>query len=474
MWISSEAMGGEWTTSGLDLFLRSHPDVGRRDGLERALREAIRAGRLPPGTRLPASRSLARDLGVSRGTVTHAYAQLVAEGYLIGRHGSGTYVAERAALAAPRPAAPSRRPPPRPRHDLRPGTPDLTTFPRAAWLAATRRVLNEAPASAFGATDPAGRPELRAALAAYLGRARGVVTAPDRIVICNGYAQAINLLCRVTAERGHHGAFAFEDPCLPKLPGAAHRAGLATPFVPVDDEGARVGDLHADALVVTPAHQYPLGVTLSADRRGALVDWTRNGGGLLVEDDYDGEFRYGRQPVGALQGLAPERIVYAGTASKTLAPGLRLAWLALPGHLVEPVAQAKEETDRYAPALEQLVLADLIESGGYDRHIRRCRTRYRRRRDRLVTALAGRAPHLALTGIEAGLHAVLPLPDADAESEARSRARRAGLAVDGLADYYAAADPPRSGLVIGYGTPPEHGFTPAIDTLLKLLADLGL
>lgn len=464
-------MSGEWTTSGLDLYLRSQPEVRRRDGLERALREAIRAGRLPPGTRLPASRGLARDLGVSRGTVTHAYAQLVAEGYLVGRHGSGTYVAERAALATPRPGAPPRRSPALPGHNLRPGTPDLTTFPRAAWLAATRRVLNEAPATALGAADPAGRPELRAALATYLGRARGVVTAPDRIVICNGYTQAINLLCEVLAAGGGHGAIGFEDPCLPKVSAAARRAGLASVPVPVDDEGARVDGLRADAAVLTPAHQYPLGMTLSAARRGALIDWTRGDGGLVVEDDYDGEFRYDRQPVGALQGLAPERVVYAGTASKTLAPGLRLAWLALPGHLVEPLTRAKDAADRYAPVLEQLVLADLIASGGYDRHIRRCRTRYRRRRDRLVAALADRVPHRALTGIEAGLHAVLPLPHAAAEHDARARARRAGLTVDGLADYYAARAA-RSGLVIGYGTPPEHGFAPAVDTLLTVLSGL--
>ena len=465
-------MAAGWTTSGLDLFLRAAPDAGRRDGLERALREAVRTGRLAPGTRLPASRGLARDLGVSRGTVTHAYAQLVAEGYLVGRHGSGTYVADRPApAAAGRPARPRAvpRPADRPRHDLRPGTPDLTTFPRAAWLAATRRVLNAAPAEAFGAADSAGRPELRAALAGYLGRTRGVVTGPDHIVICNGYAQAVTLLCHVVAGGGRHGAFAFEDPSLPKLPAAARRAGLAAPAVPVDDEGARVGDLRADALVVTPAHQYPLGVTLSAARRGELIDWTRETGGILVEDDYDGEFRYDRQPVGALQGLAPERVVYAGTASKTLCPGLRLAWLVLPGHLVGPVSRAKAELDRYAPALGQLVLADLISSGGYDRHIRRCRIRYRRRRDKLVAALAAHAPHRALTGIEAGLHAVLPLPDGDAERAARARARRAGLAVDGLADYYADAVPPRSGLVIGYGTPPEHGFAPAVEALLGAL-----
>ncbi|HEY3682637.1 MAG TPA: PLP-dependent aminotransferase family protein [Streptosporangiaceae bacterium] len=466
-------MRAEWATSGLDLFLRAAPEAGRRDGLERALREAIRAGRLPAGTRLPASRGLARDIGVSRGTVTHAYAQLVAEGYLIGRHGSGTYVADRPLVPARTPAAPTGRGTDRVRHDLRPGTPDLTTFPRAAWLAATRRVLNEAPAEAFGAADPAGRPELREALAAYLGRARGVVTAPERIVVCNGYAQAVTILCHVLAAQGRRGAFAFEDPSLPKLPAAARRAGLATPTIPVDDEGARIGDLRADAAVVTPAHQYPMGVTLSARRRGELVDWTRATGGLLVEDDYDGEFRYDRQPVGALQGLAPERIVYAGTASKTISPGLRLAWLALPGHLVAPVAKAKSHLDRYSETLSQLVLADLISSGGYDRHIRRCRTRYRHRRDRLVNALAAGAPGLALTGIEAGLHALLPLPTPEAERQAQSQARRAGLAVDALADYYATPTPPRSGLVIGYGTPPEHGFTPAVDALLKSLHPLN-
>lgn len=465
-------MPGNQTTTGLDLFVRTESDTGRRDGLERALRDAIRAGRLAPQTRLPASRSLARDLGLSRGTVTHAYGQLIIEGYLIGRHGSGTYVAARptTGAASARPAAPPPRP--EPRFDLRPGTADLTTFPRTAWLAATRRVLNEAPAEALGRCEPGGCAELRTALADYLGRARGVTTSPDRIVVCNGYAQAFNLLTEaltndVTTTLG------FEEPSLTKLRTGARRAGLATPSVPVDAQGADVGTLHADAVVVTAAHQYPLGVTLGADRRRALIDWARRTGGLVIEDDYDGEFRYDRQPVGAVQGLAPERVAYAGTASKTLSPGLRLAWLALPGHLVEPVTRAKAAYDRFSPILGQLVLAELITSGGYDRHIRRCRARYRRRRDRLVAALAEHVPHLRLIGIEAGLHAVLALPGGvDTERDAVARLRHTGVAVDGLSTFYADPSEATGGLVIGYATPPEHGFVPAVDALLTVLRRL--
>ncbi|WP_431960223.1 PLP-dependent aminotransferase family protein [Actinacidiphila sp. bgisy160] len=480
----------EWAISGVDLHLDLTGGTGARAGLEDALREAVRDGRLAPGTRLPSSRTLAKDLGVARNTVADAYGQLVAEGWLTARQGSGTSVGDgwrpavpprggRARITAPHAngaVAPAGTPEPaRPpwhrehaAYDLRPGSPDLGSFPRAAWSAAARRALAAAPNEAFGYTDPRGRPELREALAAYLGRARGVRTAPEYVVVCTGFVQAAGLIGRVLRARGARRV-AVEALGYSHTLRILRKAGLTTVPLPVDDDGAQVGALDAgvDAALLTPAHQFPYGTSLSPARRTAAVSWARDTGGVVVEDDYDGEFRYDRQPVGALQGLAPEHVVYAGTASKSLAPGLRLAWLALPPALVEPVLAEKVLADHQSPVLDQLTLAELIASGGYDRHVRRMRLHYRRRRDRLVTALATRAPAVRVSGIAAGLHAVLRLPPGTSAEALVARAWEHGLALESLADFGGTES---DAIVVGYGAPPEHAFAGSLDVLCALLA----
>ena len=367
----------DWAGSR-DLHVEPAPRGQRRAGLERAIRSAIRDGRLVAGDRLPSTRALAADLGLARGTVAEAYAQLTAEGFLTARPGAPTRVAFGIAVTPPQPEIVS---PAIPHFDLQPGTPDVSAFPRAAYLRALRRALAAAPDSALGYHDLRGRPELRAALAAYLGRARGVLADPDRIVVCAGFNEALGLLAEVLA-----GSLAMEDPCLHHHRAIVRAAGRRIVPMAVDEQGAQ--PVEADAALLTPAHQFPLGATLAPARRAAFVAWARERETVVIEDDYDGEFRYDRQPAGALQGLDPEHVVYAGTASKTLAPGLRLAWLVLPRALVEPVLEAKARAGGTA-VLEQLALAELIGSGAYDRHVRRMRTRYRRRRDALLALLEG-------------------------------------------------------------------------------------
>ncbi|MFI9331079.1 PLP-dependent aminotransferase family protein [Kitasatospora sp. NPDC052868] len=473
-------MTTSWTAFGGDLHLdltgRRAAGSGLRAALEDALREAVQDGRLAPGTRLPSSRALGEDLGIARNTVVEAYGQLTAEGWLTSRQGSGTTVAERAAprRTAPAPSGPSGHP--TARYDLMPGRPDVSLFPRGPWLAAARRALAVAPHEAFGYGSPQGRIELRRALTDYLARVRGVRTDPEHLVICAGFTQGLGLLCGALRERGAR-ALAVEAYGLPPLYAGVRAAGLATLPLPLDGSGARTDllDGRPGAVLLTPAHQFPTGVPLTAERRAAAVGWAREHDGYVIEDDYDGEFRYDRQPLGAMQALDPERVVYAGTAAKSLAPGLRLAWLALPDALVEPVARLKQVADTMSPVLDQLTLAELITSGTYDRHVRRCRLHYRRRRDALVAALAERAPQVRVTGIAAGLHAVLRLPPtAPPEAELVRRAAAAGLAVGNLGwsrsePALAPAAPP--GLVIGYATPPDHAFPGALDALCELLRD---
>ncbi|MBM9504678.1 MocR-like pyridoxine biosynthesis transcription factor PdxR [Actinacidiphila acididurans] len=468
-----------------------------RAGLERALREAVRGGRLAPGIRLPSSRVLARDLGLARNTVADAYAQLVAEGWLTARQGSGTRVAP---LPADRPATRSYTPTPAPEpeptptptpteprealdladlplgpagalpYHLSPGSPDVSAFPRTAWAAAARRAITAAPSSAFGYGDPRGRPELRGALAGYLGRVRGVLADPETLVICTGYVQAVGLLARALHERGGRRV-ALEALGFPTTRGVLSAAGLDPVDLPVDGAGADVTALddRTAAVVLTPAHQFPLGVPLSPERRTWVTAWARKHDAVVVEDDYDGEFRYDRQPVGALQGLAPDHVVYAGTASKSLAPGLRLAWLAVPPHLLDDVLRQKRLADHLSPVLDQLTLADFIASGAYDRHVRRMRLRYRARRDHLVAALARHAPGVRVSGIAAGLHAVLELPPTAAPlPDLVTRARRKGLALSALPLFGAPPTTPPA-LVVGYGSPPDHAFPTAVRLLCEVL-----
>ncbi|MFF4588528.1 PLP-dependent aminotransferase family protein [Streptomyces sp. NPDC001388] len=452
--------------SGVGVGLRLEPDTGegRRAGLERALRDAVREGRLAPGTRLPATRRLAVETGISRNTVKAAYDQLVAEGYLTARQGSGTRVASLSSAGTEPPEAVTRAR--EPRFDLRPGSPDVGAFPAAAWLRALRRAIATAPSLAYDYGDPRGRIELRTALSGYLGRARGVVAPPERIVITSGYVQGLALLTRVL----EGGEVAMEDPGLPFHREVVRRNGGTVVPVGVDEKGVRVAELGgAGAVVVTPAHQYPTGVTLHPERRRALTDWARAREGLIVEDDYDGEFRYDRQPVGALQGMAPGQVVYLGTASKTLGPALRLGWMVLPPHLVDAVADAKLHSDHHTESIGQLALTELIDSHAYDRHVRACRLRYRRRRDLLLDRLGARR---GVRGIAAGLHALVEVGD---EAEVLARAAAEGLAVGRLGEHWHGPDGDGGerlqGLVVGYGTPRERVYPDALEVLAKVLKE---
>ncbi|WP_405507152.1 PLP-dependent aminotransferase family protein [Streptomyces purpurascens] len=460
-------MAEPWATLGIDLHVEP-TGPGLRRGLTDALREAVRSGRLTPGTRLPSSRALAADLGIARNTVADAYADLVAEGWLTARQGSGTRVAARTVVP---PAGTARHPRARtrPAYDLRPGSPDLASFPRAEWLKAARRALTAAPYDALDYGDPRGRPELRTALAGYLSRARGVRADPERIVVCAGFAHGLKLLGTALRARGAR-TVVVESYGLDTHWRLLAASGLRTVPLPFDGLGTDPGELSgADAILLTPAHQFPMGVPLHRDRRAAVVDWARRTGGLVLEDDYDGEFRYDRQPVGALQGLDPDRAVYLGTASKSLAPGLRLAWAVLPPGLAEEVAAAKGGVDTCG-VLDQLTLAEFLASGAYDRHVRATRLRYRRRRDALVAAVAARAPEARVTGIAAGLHVLLRLPPGTEQSVVQAAHWR-GLAVHGLARYQhpAARAEPVDALVVGYGTPPDHAWSGALDALCAVL-----
>ncbi|MFF1303076.1 PLP-dependent aminotransferase family protein [Streptomyces sp. NPDC058307] len=456
-------------TFGIDLHLEP-TGGGVRRGLTDALREAVRTGRLAPGTRLPSSRALATDLGIARNTVADAYADLVAEGWLTARQGSGTHVSQRT-VVPPTGPAPRPRPPGRPTHNLVPGTPDLASFPRAQWLKAARRALATAPYQALDYGDPRGRVELRTALAEYLSRARGVRADPEHILVCAGFSHGLRLLGAVLRARGAR-TVAVESYGLDVHWDLLAAAGLRTVPLPFDEHGTDPGELtEQDAVLLTPAHQFPMGGTLHRDRRSAVVEWARRTGGLVVEDDYDGEFRYDRQPVGALQGLDPDHVVHAGTASKSLAPGLRLGWLVLPPGLMEEVLTAKGTIDTCG-SLDQLTLAEFLTSGAYDRHVRAARLRYRRRRDALVAELARRAPKVHATGIAAGLHVVLRLPPGTEQAALRAAAWQ-GLAVHGLHRYQhpEATVERRDALVVGYGTPPDHAWSGALEALCAVLPE---
>ncbi|KHO25245.1 PLP-dependent aminotransferase family protein [Mycolicibacterium setense] len=455
----------------LHLELRANIEPGSRTAREQlitALRDGIRSGRLSTDTRLPPSRSLASDLGLARNTVAEAYAELVAEGWLASRQGAGTWVAR---TTAPRPVPRPRRIPAVPRHNLMPGSPDVSEFPRSAWLASARRAITNAPVSALRMGDPRGPLALREALTEYLGRVRGVRATPESIVICSGVRHGVDLLGRVFGSRRPiaveaYGLFIFRDVL----------ASLSVPTAPVgvDEHGAVITDLDrldTPAVLLTPAHQSPFGMALHPARRTAVIDWAHRTGGYAVDDDYDGEFRYDRQPVGALQTLDPERVVYLGSASKSLAQVMRVGWMVLPDALIDPVIAAAGGAQFHVDALTALTLADFIHSGGYDRHIRRMRNRYRRRRDALVAALAGF--DLGIGGLAAGVNMLLTLPDG-AEPEVLRRAGEAGIALHGLSlmrHPLAGPDTPSpDGVIIGFGAPADHAFGPAVDALCGVLS----
>jgi GntR family transcriptional regulator/MocR family aminotransferase len=464
---------------------------GLRAALTDALREAVRSGRLVSGTRLPSSRSLAADLGIARNTVADAYSELVAEGWLTAQQGSGTRVAKRSEPRRVTPTAPttspaansvanSAKPPtsPRPRYNLMPGSPDLAEFPRKQWLAAARRAITAAPDGAFGYGDARGQDQLRAVIADYLARVRGVYASPDRIVICSGFHHGLMLMGRALKAKRVR-AVAVESYGLGLYRDVLTSAGLATPTIPVDERGANIADLArlrgVGAVLLTPAHQYPTGVPLHPDRRAAAVDWARRTDALILEDDYDGEFRYDRQPVGALQGLDPERVVYFGSVSKSLAPALRLGWMVLPHDLIPLIVAAKGHGDYMSSAIEQLTLADFIASGSYEQHVRSMRLHYRRRRDQLVTTLAQRAPGVRVTGLDAGLQAVLELPPGTERAVVQAAANH-GLTISGMAEFrYDVTDsgaPTREpdALVVNFASSSDSAWAGALDALCRALS----
>jgi GntR family transcriptional regulator / MocR family aminotransferase len=463
-----------------------------RTQLEASLREAIRDGRLRAGERLPSSRELARALGVSRGMVQDCYGQLLAEGYLTSRTGSATRIADISgqqaghhpvagpAVVSPTPPAAGRHPPePSLIADFQPGVPDLSSFPRTDWAWAIKQACTQAASADLGYGDPRGSSVLREVLAGYLRRVRAAAASPAQMIISTGFAQGINLVLHTLARQSGVTRVAFEDPGYGSTQAdetvrAALATGIQVAYVPVDEQGLVVGELvssGAQAVVVTPAHQSPTGVVLSPARRHALTDWARRTGGYVIEDDYDSEFRYDKEPVGALQGLAPDQVFLLGTASKALAPAVRLGWVQAPSPLASAVAAEKEMSDRGSCLLDQLALATLLTTGRYDRHLRRMRTVYAARRTALTDAFARHAPTVQLTGLAAGFHAVAPLPPGADEQAVIAEARQQRVGLRGISAYRGNPDavaPPA--LVIGFGNVRERAIEPAIAAVAHLLS----
>jgi GntR family transcriptional regulator/MocR family aminotransferase len=467
-----EESAGGLRTSGLDLHV-GQLGRNRRAELMDAFREAIRTGRLAPGTRLPSSRVLADDLGMGRNTVVRAYSELINEGWLLARHGSGTEVAQRAT------EQPTERQPQRPTaarpplmHDLRPGWPDLSSFPRQEWVRAVKRTVTTAPCEAFGYADPHGHGDLRDAIARYLARARGLRARADNIVVCSGAAEGLRLVAGVLAKAGVT-TVAVEEFGLQTQRETLLLTELDAVPIPVDADGADVSTLDdapiPGAVLLTPSHQFPLGVALQSDRRAAVVDWARRRDALIIEDDYDGEFRYDRSPVGALQGLDHDRVIYLGTASKSLAPGLRLGWLVVPDHLVESTLAEKGWAEETVGFVNQLAMTDFVESGAYDRHIRAMRSQYSRRRRQLVDAISRHAPSVRVTGMAAGLHIVVEHPRRTG-AELVCRAAEEQLTIEPLDAFrHPGSRSDRDGVAIGFATPSASAWSGALDALVRTL-----
>lgn len=449
--------------------------VPLRSQLEDQFRQAIRSGRLGAGQRVPSSRALATAMGLSRGLVQECYAQLQAEGYLVTRGGSATRVAAaatRAELSPPEPASP----PVQLLADFRSGVPDLGSFTRESWAWAVREACRAAPNSSLDYGDPAGSPRLREVLAAYLRRVRAFDTTVRDLVVCAGMAQGLGLVLSVLAGHGLRRV-ACEDPGgIADITAQADRARVHAVPVPVDDRGIDVAALAASgagAVVLTPAHQWPTGVVLAPERRLALIDWAARRNTWIIEDDYDAEFRYDRDPVGAIQGLAPNRVIALGTVSKSLAPVLRLGWIASPPSLTAQLAEAKRLADRGCPGLDQLALAILIETGRYDRHLRRMRAEYAARRETLVHSLAQAAPAVKLTGLAAGFHAVAHLPPPAAEYAVITAAAERHVGLYGMSTYRSSHSPRPPQLVLGFGNTSQRAIREGVAVLADIVNRLA-
>jgi GntR family transcriptional regulator/MocR family aminotransferase len=479
----------EWSGLSPELLVRLDRSASQplRAQLEATLREAIRGSRLRAGERLPSSRELARALGISRGMVQDCYGQLLAEGYLTSRTGSATRVADisgqQAAAVGPVAFLPqplAGQPPEAPLiADFQPGVPDLSSFPRTDWAWAIKQACTHAATADLGYGDPRGSAALREVLAGYLRRVRAAAASPAQMIISTGFAQGINLVLHALARQSGVTRVAFEDPGYGSAQAdetvrAALARGIRVTYVPVDEHGIVVSELAASgahAVVVTPAHQSPTGVVLSPARRHALTDWARRGGGYVIEDDYDSEFRYDKEPVGVLQGLAPDQVFLLGTASKALAPAVRLGWVHAPSAFAAAVAAEKEMSDRGSCTLDQLALATLLTTGRYDRHLRRMRNVYAARRAALTDAFARHAPGVQLTGLAAGFHAVALLPPSADETAVIAAALERRVGLHGIRAYRAnsdAAAPPA--LVMGFGNVRERAIEPAIAVVADRLS----
>ena len=475
-------MAIQWTGLSPDVLIPLNRSSGEalRSQLERGLRDAIRSGRLRADEKLPSTRELARGLGISRGMVVDCFDQLQAEGYLVARGGSATRVSPSARrpprVTSPPPKAPipfpAAQPMPRLIADFLPAVPDLASFPRTDWARATAEVCRDAPTAAFDYGDPRGSQRLREVLASYLSRVRGAAADSERVVVCTGFAQGLNLALASLAALGVDRV-AFEDPGYDETGRiAASYAGVQLVPVPVDEEGIRVDALAAAqvyAVVVSPAHQWPTGVVLSPQRRQALTNWAVHSDGWIIEDDYDAEFRYDRDPVGMVQGLTPERVINIGTVSKSLAPTLRLGWLLCPPGLVEAIADLKLRADRGSPGLEQLVLARLIESGRFDGHLRRMRKIYAGKRAALVAALNEHAPDVRLSGLAAGFHAVAHLAPGASEAAVVEAAQARGVGIYGISANRSTRSPDPPQLVLGFGNLSQRAIIEGITQIAPLL-----
>jgi GntR family transcriptional regulator/MocR family aminotransferase len=476
--LRSNAMAESQTNHAWDIVL----DLGRpgdgplHERLTAALRDAIRARRIADGDRLPPSRSLAADLGCSRWTVTEAFAQLAAEGYLTTRTGSGTRVrwstddapAHSQAVAADRDPRP-------PRFDLSPGLPDLRAFPRRGWANALSAQIGTVAFTELGYPPGQGHVRLRELLAAYLRRSRHAVTTPDDLTINTSVTAGVQQLCRAMAAEGIT-AIGCEEPGWTRLRTVIRAAGLDTVAIPTDGDGLRVTALHSHpglrAVLVTPAHQFPQGTVLSPQRRADLVRWAHDTDGVVLEDDYDAEFRYDRRPVGALQGMEPGRVVLLKSVSKTLSPALGIGWIASPPRWTAAL-RAVGQPSATPPVLDQLAFAALLESGDYDRHLRRVRHRYRQRRDVLIAELGRAVPRLQVCGIAAGLHLVLRLPDTIDSADVLRSAAAASLRLADVRSYHDDVARSTNGLVLGYGNLADTAVVDAVQALQGSLRAAG-
>ena len=469
MSITQTNFSGDGAPSDLFVALDRSEPRRLRAQIEGALREGIQAGRIRGGTALPPSRLLARELGVSRSVIVEAYGQLVAEGYLEARRGARTQVVQPAA-------------PPAIAGDVAfavwvsnqhlSGLPDPASFPRREWMRHYRSVMLEYPNASFHYPETQGKVELRRALAGYLGRVRAVQTRPEQIVVCGGFAQGLALICRALHRRGIL-QLAVEDPCFFFHRRLVRAAGLEPVPVRVDEHGldvAQLTQLPVEAVLLSPAHSYPTGAVLSPERRIELATWARQRDAIVIEDDYDAEFRYDRNPIGALQGLAPEHVIYGGSTSKTLTPALRLGWLVVPARLLEDVLLAKVMDDIATEAFGQLTLARFIETGAFSRHLRHVRPIYRSRRDRLIAALGRHLPDWTPAGVAAGLHVFVWLPHDVSEAELVREAHARKLNIEGAARHWADKRNAPPAILIGYGAQHER----VLDRTVASLSSLAL